>query len=289
MSSRSREIVWRDEPPDGPEPLPLEWEAFWRARSLSPTPPQGDIGVFVRRGALEEARDHARMSPGAEVGGILYGRVYQNPALTAVDVVAAVPAHEADGTPVHLSFTSQAWEHVFRRRAEIEEDLEVVGWYHSHPGLGVFLSGTDRKTHAAFFPQPWHLALVLDPVSGDEGMFTGGGERVAVGEYDRMAPVLPETANGSPVAPSGQGAHDAPREREAAGAGEPRGPGGPPGAGGETGASSGGVFEAGLAGKAALASGSRAEIGWWFLGAAGVAVAGLALLGVAFRLGRKLR
>lgn len=249
MSRKGREIVWRDEPPESPQPLPLDWEAFWRVRSLPATPPDGDVGVFMSREALTAARAHGRSSPGAEVGGILFGRVYRNPALTAVDVVAAVPAHDAEGTPVHLTFTPEAWDHVFRCRSELEDGLEVVGWYHTHPGLGVFLSGTDRKTHAAFFPRPWHVALVLDPVRGDEGIFVGDGERVEMGEYERREPVLPAKE---------------PRAEPAAGA-EP-------------------VITVRM-----VENNSRSPqtmVGWWLVGAAGVAAAGLALLRIAMSIGR---
>ncbi|KNC55778.1 COP9 signalosome complex subunit 5a [Thecamonas trahens ATCC 50062] len=40
-----------------------------------------------------------------------------------------------------------------------------IGWYHSHPGLQVFLSGTDCTTQRLYqqFMDPW-LAIVIDPV-----------------------------------------------------------------------------------------------------------------------------
>ncbi len=40
----------------------------------------------------------------------------------------------------------------------------VVGWYHSHPNLGAFFSGTDRATQRAFFNRPYSVGLVVDPV-----------------------------------------------------------------------------------------------------------------------------
>lgn len=48
----------------------------------------------------------------------------------------------------------------------------VVGWYHSHPGYGCWLSGIDCSTQMMNqqFQEPW-LAVVVDPVrtmaSGD--------------------------------------------------------------------------------------------------------------------------
>lgn len=53
-----------------------------------------------------------------------------------------------------------------------------IGWYHSHPGLKVFLSGTDcqtQRTYQRYF-DPW-LAVVVDPV---RTMTTG---KVELGSY----------------------------------------------------------------------------------------------------------
>jgi hypothetical protein len=49
----------------------------------------------------------------------------------------------------------------------------VVGWYHSHPNLGAFFSGTDRKTQRSFFSQRYSLGLVADPVRSEEAWFVG--------------------------------------------------------------------------------------------------------------------
>jgi proteasome lid subunit RPN8/RPN11 len=49
----------------------------------------------------------------------------------------------------------------------------VVGWYHSHPNLGVFFSGTDRKTQRDFFNQSHSLGLVVDPIRLQEKWFIG--------------------------------------------------------------------------------------------------------------------
>lgn len=39
----------------------------------------------------------------------------------------------------------------------------VVGWAHSHPGYGCFLSATDVRTQQSFFSNPLNFALVADP------------------------------------------------------------------------------------------------------------------------------
>lgn len=46
----------------------------------------------------------------------------------------------------------------------------VVGWYHSHPGYGCWLSGTDLNTQRSFEKSsPRCIAVVIDPVQSVKG------------------------------------------------------------------------------------------------------------------------
>ena len=87
-----------------------------------------------------------------------------------VHVRAAVAAVEDTGDAISLRMEAQVWD---AARAALREGERVVGWFHSHPGIGAFFSGTDRRTQAAFFTQPWHLGWVIDPVRGEEAWFAG--------------------------------------------------------------------------------------------------------------------
>jgi proteasome lid subunit RPN8/RPN11 len=55
----------------------------------------------------------------------------------------------------------------------------VVGWHHTHPGFGVFLSGYDLFIHQHFFREPWQIALVIDPQRQELGFFQWRGDRVS--------------------------------------------------------------------------------------------------------------
>lgn len=46
----------------------------------------------------------------------------------------------------------------------------VVGWYHSHPGFGCWLSGVDVNTQASFESlNPRSVAVVIDPIQSVRG------------------------------------------------------------------------------------------------------------------------
>src|SRR5438105_12337427 len=55
----------------------------------------------------------------------------------------------------------------------------LIGWYHTHPDLGVFLSPTDlEKTHRVLFAEPFQVALVYDPVRQRAGYFFWEGPQI---------------------------------------------------------------------------------------------------------------
>jgi hypothetical protein len=48
--------------------------------------------------------------------------------------------------------------------------MQIVGWYHSHPGFGVEFSEMDLFIHRNFFPGPGQIAYVTDPLGGMEAI-----------------------------------------------------------------------------------------------------------------------
>jgi len=109
-----------------------------------------------------------------EQGGLLLGRVWHEDdkpeKLVCIDVLDAVAAPQARGTAISLSMGTDLWNHA---RDRAQSDQHIVGWYHSHPGLGAFFSAVDRNTQAAFFREKWHLGLVVDPKNAQTAWFRG--------------------------------------------------------------------------------------------------------------------
>jgi len=66
-----------------------------------------------------------------------------------------------------------------QRLAQVANDIvqgkiegRIVGWYHSHPGHGLFLSQTDLETHLQFYQfSPYAVSLVADPKSSEFGIW----------------------------------------------------------------------------------------------------------------------
>ncbi|MBI2481446.1 MAG: hypothetical protein HYV60_23240, partial [Planctomycetia bacterium] len=68
------------------------------------------------------------------------------------------------------------WAQITRERDEFPDDLQMVGWYHTHPDWGVFLSGMDMFICDNFFNKKLDVAFVIDPCRQDRGFFQWTGK-----------------------------------------------------------------------------------------------------------------
>jgi proteasome lid subunit RPN8/RPN11 len=101
-----------------------------------------------------------------EQGGLLLGWVYHNEAEQNYVgwVQDSVAGTLAQGSAGYLRMDHTTWKHMIDEIDQKNTDLQVIGWYHTHPNsLGVFMSGTDLNTQRKMFAQPWHFAIVMNP------------------------------------------------------------------------------------------------------------------------------
>ena len=135
------------------------------------SPDTDPIPVFISEEVMKAIEQQTLADKEREVGGVLLGGFYRNDKGSFVEVTDFVEAESAKGTDVSLTFTHETWEHIHERIALRGQDLQIVGWYHSHPGLGVFMSKEDEFIHTSFFSDPWHVAIVHDPIYSNWGCF----------------------------------------------------------------------------------------------------------------------
>ncbi len=96
-----------------------------------------------------------------EVIGLLVGVLkHADTPLETIVLVDAVPV--THGNLVHAEFRDYA--RLARRILDIKPPQFICGWYHSHPGHGVFMSDTDWNTQYRY-QKMWQkaIAAVIDP------------------------------------------------------------------------------------------------------------------------------
>lgn len=142
----------------------------------------GGTEVLVDQAVYQQVLSHLR-SGRRELGGLLIGRAFgdrDQPARVArVELLAAVPAAQSSGNGYSLRMEASVWTAAAERLAQhpAGDELKVVGWYHSHPGLGAFFSATDCATQAAFFNHDYSIGWVIDPHDDTHACFVGPTSR----------------------------------------------------------------------------------------------------------------
>ena len=174
----------------------------------TPADAESAITLLTHLDLYAEIHEHASEALPNETGGFLLGRVAFDAARSAwhVEIDEMLPVQPVEQNPVHFSFT---WRDVNRARDRRETaGKALVGWYHTHPGLGVFLSETDLdKTHRVLFNEPFQVALVYDPVRCRGGYFFWEAPQVIDAsqapwrEFEiAISPAAPPSPGESPVA-----------------------------------------------------------------------------------------
>jgi Prokaryotic homologs of the JAB domain len=177
ISSWQELLVSEEPPPAPPELLRTLPPALLQAIS-----PQSPCAVLLPQTVLTRLTAHFAQNLGCEQMALLTGRVLHLDAtagwLLLVDDV--LPAGSTHATRIHVSMSPQSWPDLWSRLDTISDAISdtsaaptLLGWAHSHPGHGAFFSAEDRRTQSLWFTQPWHLGIVLDPVTNAIAGFSG--------------------------------------------------------------------------------------------------------------------
>lgn len=142
------------------------------------SPYAAPVEIIVDGPAWSLMNRHAREDLRHEAGGVMLGEIYHHDGGVVVRITTAVAAREAVNSMASIQFTYDAWSQMEKERQKHAPTEKLVGWYHTHPGFSAFFSETDRFMHQHFFTQPWHVALVIDPINEEHRFYRWDGGRV---------------------------------------------------------------------------------------------------------------
>jgi proteasome lid subunit RPN8/RPN11 len=176
------------------EDLPLKAPSLEKGQyQVWGKPASADVRVMCTQEVIEATEEHAERTPNQEVGGILLGEAYRHKGAIYIRVEKYVPARNRLGQQgsSYFNFSEETWTELLRIKDQRYDQLKMVGWFHSHPGHGIFLSeGMDTEIHRNHFGYPWQTAMVFDPIQHKGGFFIwrASGIEKAPGFYELFAP-----------------------------------------------------------------------------------------------------
>jgi proteasome lid subunit RPN8/RPN11 len=105
--------------------------------------------------------------PDEEVVGLLTGRVHDK----TVIIEEAIPGRAAHAGYAEVALDPADLAEIIDKMMREGKNRNIVGWYHSHLDLGVFLSDVDIRTQLTLQQFSYVIALVVDPIRNRHGFF----------------------------------------------------------------------------------------------------------------------
>jgi proteasome lid subunit RPN8/RPN11 len=126
---------------------------------------------------------HACENSSVEICGVLVGRWGRDATGPHAQATAYIRGEAASSKFAEVTFTHETWARINEQMDTRYADQSVIGWYHSHPDFGIFLSDRDRFIQEHFFSGPGQVAYVVDPIRKTEGIFVWSNGKPALAPY----------------------------------------------------------------------------------------------------------
>ena len=133
--------------------------------------------VYIYEEVLEQIKDLSNNSE-KEIFGYLIGDIlkWKEKIYIVIEeqlfIEGAIHSHQFSTSQIEGKAGEYEKEFQKMKINKKNDNLRVVGWWHSHPDFGCFLSPADLQTQEYFFPESYQVALVVDPVRDEFKFFT---------------------------------------------------------------------------------------------------------------------
>lgn len=127
--------------------------------------------IYISQPAYKTIHRFAAGKTVTESGGMLVGNIIEEFGKTNVIICGFVEAKCCEATPTTLKFTHETWDYCHKEIDKKYPGKKIVGWIHTHPNFGIFLSEYDKFIQENFFKEEYEIAYVVDPIQNIEGFY----------------------------------------------------------------------------------------------------------------------
>lgn len=147
----------------------LQWNVEEDFKNVSPP----NFDLIVSQEVLVEVNRHVSETLNRELGGFLLGNRYYCPIRKRdyIQIDNYSEARFSSSDEVSLKLTHETWQQLQADLDGKNRGKQLIGWYHSHPKMSVFLSPMDVKVHTEHFSNKYAVALVIEPEKMTGGFF----------------------------------------------------------------------------------------------------------------------
>lgn len=156
--------------PTLPEYIELDLEQHWEDTAVTQfwvhRDCVSDLDDTIRL-PINRQKDKESAEDVPEIGGFLLGRFDAiNEEQYVVSLEKFLPITPSAQNRYTVQFGDTAWMELEEAFKEYP-GLKLVGWFHTHPGHGLFLSAADLREHKALFQSRHQVAMEIDPLTAE--------------------------------------------------------------------------------------------------------------------------
>ena len=96
--------------------------------------------IYIMQSVYKEIHEFTKDKLTVESGGMLMGYTIQANGKTNIIIDGFIEGKHSEGTPTTLKFTHETWDYVHKEADEHFPNDKIIGWIHTHPNFGIFLS-----------------------------------------------------------------------------------------------------------------------------------------------------
>jgi len=153
--------------------IPYHRAVRWQPKDEEMNLQKPPLSIFLTQNAYVRICAHAGSDLNNEVGGWMAGKYCRDSknGIPFIVIDTILPAVYTEQSAAHLTFTGDTQIALHNHLEEHFPEKVFLGWYHTHPRMGIFFSQWDTWLHQNFFPEPWQVALVIEPHQSIGGFF----------------------------------------------------------------------------------------------------------------------
>lgn len=144
--------------------LPMNFLAFGEIEN-------DDVKVYIKQDVYKALEKLSASDTSKELGSIIIGDYSHELGKTHVVISEYIEAKYTDASASTLTFTHETWDYVHAEHERRYPNKRIIGWQHTHPNYGIFLSNYDLFIQENFFNLPFQIAYVIDPIQNLRGFF----------------------------------------------------------------------------------------------------------------------
>jgi proteasome lid subunit RPN8/RPN11/LysM repeat protein len=127
------------------------------------------LRVYLRYDLFRVLDEFSNRDPRKEQAALLVGQFHEadeGDFLVVEDAIEVPVGDEQSGGRLG----SRSWQQARKVAQTRHQDRSIVGWFHTHAGK-LDPSAEEREVHARYFPEPWQMLYLIDPVGKDRNFF----------------------------------------------------------------------------------------------------------------------